>query len=318
MPTITGDQLRERYNMPLRAVAEEFGVCLTYIKKVCRHNGIYEWPYRKIKKMNSLTQHSDIQKMKPVKSRVNVRPANKPTRHMNHAGFDLELDLGLKLDNATSMDYGARHRFTQNPVGAPVQHQPPTASPKSLELFAALQQEFWESAHQYTQQATEIEQNYNPAWRVQRQYREATMAQSLQMQERLLTRLLHFAQQQSSVPGLPTSLANLATQLTTEQQVGPSMVETHPEVASELESLRMMVNQGQQRDMDEHSSGSDSDAPSTDTLEEEPRAAAPQRGALPQQLSREATSEPRQATLGVEDMDLDLANFFGDDLAAVP
>merc|ERR1711934_513953 len=103
--------------------AEEFGVCLTYIKKVCRHNGIYEWPYRKIKKMNSLTQHSDIQKLKPVKARVKTRPANKPTRHVNHAGFDLELDLGLELDSATSMDDALRQRathFAQNHIGAPL------------------------------------------------------------------------------------------------------------------------------------------------------------------------------------------------------
>lgn len=49
--TITHEDLRSRFETPLAQVAREFGVSLTYLKKVCRSHGIARWPYRKLKAM---------------------------------------------------------------------------------------------------------------------------------------------------------------------------------------------------------------------------------------------------------------------------
>ena len=47
-PQITLNDLRERFDRPLADVASEFGVCLTYIKRLCRSYEIKRWPYRKV------------------------------------------------------------------------------------------------------------------------------------------------------------------------------------------------------------------------------------------------------------------------------
>ena len=47
-PEIPLEELRKRFHMPLAEVAKEFGVCMTFIKKVCRAAGIKRWPYRKV------------------------------------------------------------------------------------------------------------------------------------------------------------------------------------------------------------------------------------------------------------------------------
>jgi len=48
-PDIPLEELRKRFHMPLAEVAKEFGVCMTFIKKVCRAAGIKRWPYRKVR-----------------------------------------------------------------------------------------------------------------------------------------------------------------------------------------------------------------------------------------------------------------------------
>jgi len=52
-PDITLEDLKERFNRPLADVAAEYGVCLTYIKKLCRSYDIKRWPYRKIKSLQT-------------------------------------------------------------------------------------------------------------------------------------------------------------------------------------------------------------------------------------------------------------------------
>eukprot|EP00296_Roombia_truncata_P009766 JP448397.1.p1 GENE.JP448397.1~~JP448397.1.p1 ORF type:complete len:116 (+),score=6.31 JP448397.1:51-398(+) len=39
--------LARNFNRPLHKVAEEFGVCNTTFKKICRYHGIHRWPYRR-------------------------------------------------------------------------------------------------------------------------------------------------------------------------------------------------------------------------------------------------------------------------------
>jgi len=40
--------LSSKFDRPLSEVATELGVCMTFLKKVCRQHGIKRWPYRKV------------------------------------------------------------------------------------------------------------------------------------------------------------------------------------------------------------------------------------------------------------------------------
>jgi hypothetical protein len=45
---INFDMLQPYFERPLQQAADSFGVCTTLLKKICRRNGISNWPYRKI------------------------------------------------------------------------------------------------------------------------------------------------------------------------------------------------------------------------------------------------------------------------------
>ncbi|KAL4171918.1 hypothetical protein KRP22_007094 [Phytophthora ramorum] len=45
---INFDMLQPHFERPLQQAADSFGVCTTLLKKICRRNGISNWPYRKI------------------------------------------------------------------------------------------------------------------------------------------------------------------------------------------------------------------------------------------------------------------------------
>lgn len=42
------EALSKYFVMPEKHVAKELGICLTSLKKLCRHYGITRWPYRKV------------------------------------------------------------------------------------------------------------------------------------------------------------------------------------------------------------------------------------------------------------------------------
>jgi len=60
--TITLEELEQYFNVPEKQVAKNLGVCLTSLKKLCRHHGIHRWPYRKLKsiekKIHRIRQNS--------------------------------------------------------------------------------------------------------------------------------------------------------------------------------------------------------------------------------------------------------------------
>ncbi|GMF15536.1 unnamed protein product [Phytophthora lilii] len=45
---ISFSMLQPHFERPLQQAADSFGVCTTLLKKICRRNGISNWPYRKI------------------------------------------------------------------------------------------------------------------------------------------------------------------------------------------------------------------------------------------------------------------------------
>lgn len=41
--------LREYFHLPLSDVAKKFGICVTAFKKLCRKQGVMQWPHRTLR-----------------------------------------------------------------------------------------------------------------------------------------------------------------------------------------------------------------------------------------------------------------------------
>ncbi|EQC35480.1 hypothetical protein SDRG_07188 [Saprolegnia diclina VS20] len=48
---VTLNELRPHFNKPMAVVAQEMGVCITLMKKICRKNGLSRWPHRRIRSL---------------------------------------------------------------------------------------------------------------------------------------------------------------------------------------------------------------------------------------------------------------------------
>ena len=48
---ITLDQLSHYFHLPEKQVAQELGICLTSLKKICRARGVMRWPFRKLRRL---------------------------------------------------------------------------------------------------------------------------------------------------------------------------------------------------------------------------------------------------------------------------
>jgi hypothetical protein len=48
---LTIDELRAHFGKPIVEVAREFGICTTFLKKICRRCGIKRWPHRQIRSL---------------------------------------------------------------------------------------------------------------------------------------------------------------------------------------------------------------------------------------------------------------------------
>ncbi|CAI5726069.1 unnamed protein product [Peronospora destructor] len=52
----TLEDLRPHFGRPIVEVAREFGICTTFLKKICRRCGIKRWPHRQIRSLNRTIQ----------------------------------------------------------------------------------------------------------------------------------------------------------------------------------------------------------------------------------------------------------------------
>lgn len=48
---ITKEALEKQFHLPLAQAAKQFGVCVTFMKRICREQGILRWPYRKLRSL---------------------------------------------------------------------------------------------------------------------------------------------------------------------------------------------------------------------------------------------------------------------------
>ncbi|ETL44439.1 hypothetical protein L916_05270 [Phytophthora nicotianae] len=53
---LTLEELRPHFGRPIVEVAREFGICTTFLKKICRRCGIKRWPHRQIRSLNRTIQ----------------------------------------------------------------------------------------------------------------------------------------------------------------------------------------------------------------------------------------------------------------------
>ncbi|KAG1699200.1 hypothetical protein DVH05_014116 [Phytophthora capsici] len=53
---LTMEELRPHFGRPIVDVAREFGICTTFLKKICRRCGIKRWPHRQIRSLNRTIQ----------------------------------------------------------------------------------------------------------------------------------------------------------------------------------------------------------------------------------------------------------------------
>jgi hypothetical protein len=53
---LTLEELRPHFGRPIADVAKEFGICTTFLKKICRRCGIKRWPHRQIRSLNRTIQ----------------------------------------------------------------------------------------------------------------------------------------------------------------------------------------------------------------------------------------------------------------------
>uniref|UniRef100_M4BJE9 RWP-RK domain-containing protein n=1 Tax=Hyaloperonospora arabidopsidis (strain Emoy2) TaxID=559515 RepID=M4BJE9_HYAAE len=53
---LTLEELRPHFGQPIVEVAREFGICTTFLKKLCRQCGIKRWPHRQIRSLNRTIQ----------------------------------------------------------------------------------------------------------------------------------------------------------------------------------------------------------------------------------------------------------------------
>jgi len=47
------DTLKKYFHLPLDNVANEFGLCITILKRICRNEGIPRWPHRKLESLDN-------------------------------------------------------------------------------------------------------------------------------------------------------------------------------------------------------------------------------------------------------------------------
>merc|ERR1712127_299951 len=54
--SITLEDLSDYFHLPEKQVAQQMGMCLTSLKKICRAHGITRWPFRKLKSLERTMQ----------------------------------------------------------------------------------------------------------------------------------------------------------------------------------------------------------------------------------------------------------------------
>jgi uncharacterized coiled-coil DUF342 family protein len=58
--SITIDDLREYFHLPLYDAAKKFGIGMTLLRRLCRKYNIKKWPYRQIESLCKIIQSLEI------------------------------------------------------------------------------------------------------------------------------------------------------------------------------------------------------------------------------------------------------------------
>eukprot|EP00960_Hanusia_phi_P030788 748843-Hanusia_phi.AAC.1 len=87
--SITEQNLREHFHLPLHTVAQKFGMCTTAFKKMCRRLGIAKWPHRQLRGIDK--------KIAALKAELNYAALN--DRHQYVAGIQSLEEEKAKLSH---------------------------------------------------------------------------------------------------------------------------------------------------------------------------------------------------------------------------
>jgi hypothetical protein len=120
---VTENKLREHFHLPLTEVAKKFGMCNTAFKKLCRKQGIMQWPYRTLrsleKKMASLRAeqkftYDNIQ----IEEQISKLQA-KREQILSGSGTNISQDDDPVVQPSPSDDSSTRQVYNKNTIFAP-------------------------------------------------------------------------------------------------------------------------------------------------------------------------------------------------------
>eukprot|EP01033_Poteriospumella_lacustris_P007993 gene7993-5752_t len=151
--TITIDELRKYFHLPIADVAKQLGTCTTALKKICRKLNIVKWPYRQIlsltKSIQSLeiaskSEHLDEKVRRQYQDQITLlhrvigevlRNPNKTIEHCNLSDLANEVAKGILPDtlDTNELDDGSGNEQDE----APNVERPPRRSSGGGEEKAA-------------------------------------------------------------------------------------------------------------------------------------------------------------------------------------
>uniref|UniRef100_A0A2P2IL53 RWP-RK domain-containing protein n=2 Tax=Rhizophora mucronata TaxID=61149 RepID=A0A2P2IL53_RHIMU len=73
--SLTLDQISKHFSVPLSDAANNLGVCVSVLKRICRENGLDRWPYRKVlagKSIEDIKRHAARERSKDLAKAVGL------------------------------------------------------------------------------------------------------------------------------------------------------------------------------------------------------------------------------------------------------
>ena len=118
---ISYKELKEYFHLPINEVSEKLGICATVLKKVCRRNGVYRWPHRKISALNKYIYYITtynvkkcmLEKLKSLRAQIyrnpNTQIPKKWKYHFNSikraVNLPNDLDPDVDIPNDSDADF---------------------------------------------------------------------------------------------------------------------------------------------------------------------------------------------------------------------
>jgi hypothetical protein len=124
---VTENKLREHFHLPLTEVAKKFGMCNTAFKKLCRKQGIMQWPYRTLrsleKKMASLRAEQKFTNDNLQIEEQMAKLQAKREQILSGSGANISHDDDPVVQPSPSDDSSTRQVYSRTTICAPKHYQ---------------------------------------------------------------------------------------------------------------------------------------------------------------------------------------------------